>query len=208
MNMWNRIEYKYGEQVGEAIFLHNVDNNAKRRFAAFRCVCGNKFISQIYKVKTCETRSCGCLHKKATSAANSRHKLKGHKLYGVWSSMKSRCYTPSVTQYKDYGGRGVTVCEEWRDDFMSFFRWAIANGWEEGLQLDKDLKGDGLIYSPSTCMFITPKSNSNKRRTSRLITHNNQTKTVSQWADDLNISLKNLYQRLSRGWSIEKCLNG
>jgi hypothetical protein len=204
--MWNREHFNYGEEVGNAIFLHNVDSLITQRKAMFRCVCGNKFISQIGKVKRFETKSCGCLQKKAASAANSRHRLKGHKLYGIWSAMKARCYNKNTAQYKDYGGKGVIVCEEWKNDFISFFRWAMANGWERGLQLDKDTNGGGFIYSPSVCRFVTPKVNSNKRTTSKIIEYNGESKTVSEWADYFGISLKNLYQRMSRGWSFEKCV--
>lgn len=168
----------------------------------FRCVCGNKFIAQVYKVKTFETRSCGC----AYINCYKKHGLKNHKLYGVWSSMKARCYNKNTAQYKDYGGRGVVVCEEWIDSFIVFYDWAIMNGWKEGMQLDKDLSGSKM-YSPKTCIFITPKKNSNKRTSSRTIIYNGQSKTISEWADHFNISLKNLYQRLSRGWDFEKCIS-
>lgn len=204
---WNREIFNSGELVGNAYFLHDVNSLIKRRQAMFRCVCGEKFIAQVYKVKTFETQSCGCLHKKATSEANSTHGLTGHKLYRVWKSLRARCYNKNAGQYKDYGGKGVLVCDEWNSSFISFFRWCMANGWEEGLQLDKDTKGNGMLYSPDTCCFVTPKVNSNKRTTSRYITYNNETKTVSEWAGHFKISLKNLYQRLSRGWSVEKCFN-
>ena len=204
--MWNRIEYNRGEQVGNVIFLYDVKGMIKERQAMFSCICGKNFVSYISKIKRFETQSCGCLQKRVTSETNSRHRLKGHKLYGVWSAMKRRCNNKNTTQYKDYGGKGVVVCDEWKE-FMPFFRWAIENGWEEGLQLDKDTKGGGMIYSPSTCCFVTPKANSNKRATSRHIEYNGETKTVSEWADHFQISLKNLYQRLSRGWDFEKCVN-
>ena len=205
--IWNKEPFNYGEQVGNAIYLHDVSNAIKRRQAMFRCVCGEKFIAQVYKVKTFETQSCGCLHKKATSLANSKHGLTDHKLYKVWKSMRARCNNPKVNQYEDYGGNGVKVCEEWKNDFMPFYKWAIENGWEEGLQLDKDIKGTGKLYSPENCCFVTPKQNSNKRKTSRRITYNGETKTVSEWADYFKISLKNLYQRMSRGWTFEKSIN-
>lgn len=201
----NKIVYKSGAQIGNVVYLHDVNGLINRRHAMFKCSCGNKFIAQIYKVKIFETQSCGCLHRKMTSLANSRHNLKGHKLYGVWSAMKARCYNPSTTQYADYGGRGVIVCDKWRNDFMSFFRWAMLNGWREGLQLDKDINGDGMIYSPETCQFVTAKVNSNKRRSSKYIEYNGEKRTISEWATFFKISQKNLYQRLSRGWSIDKC---
>lgn len=205
--MPERIHYDKGEQVGNVIFLHDVNGLIKRRQAMFRCGCGNKFIAQIYKVKTFETQSCGCLHKKATSESNSTHGLTKHKLYRVWKSMKARCYNKNVSQYKDYGGRGVTVCDEWGKSFINFFRWCMDNGWEDGLQLDKDIKGDGMSYSPNNCLFVTPKQNSNKRKTSKYLTYNNETHTVSEWADKVGISLRALYSRLWRNWPLEKCFN-
>lgn len=202
-----RIQYNYGELVGEAYYLYDVDMCIKRRKAAFRCKCGNTFIAQLYKVKVSETQSCGCLHKKATSEANSRHNLKNHKIYGVWSAMKARCYNKNTAQYKDYGERGIYVCEEWKNDFISFYKWAIKNGWQKGLQLDKDTKGYGNVYSPLACCFTTPKINSNKRRTSKYLEFDNKKLTISGWADLYKISLKNLYQRMARGWSFEKCIS-
>jgi hypothetical protein len=205
--MWNKVEYQKDELVGDAYYLHDVVSTIKRRQAMFRCKCGNNFIAQVFKVKTLETKSCGCLHKINTSKANSKHNLKNHKLYSVWSSMKARCYNKNVDAYKRYGGIGVSVCEEWKNDFMSFYNWSISNGWGIGLQLDKDIKGNGLLYSPESCIYVKPKLNSNNRKTNKYIVYLGERKTISEWADYFNISLKNLYQRLSRGWSFDKCVN-
>lgn len=204
--MWNRIEYKRDEMVGEAYYLHDVNNAIKRRQAMFRCKCGNTFIAQIYKVKTCETRSCGCIQAKATSESNSTHGLSKIPLYTIWKAIKSRCYNVKNKAYHNYGGRGVVVCNEWKNDFTAFYLWAMSNGYKKGLQIDKDIKGDGLLYSPQTCIFVTPKVNSNNRRSNVYIDFNNDSKTISQWADKIGIPMKILHQRLSRGWSIEKSL--
>lgn len=200
-------EYKYGEQLGNAIYLFEVDNMMKHRKAMFKCKCGKKFISYVHKIKTFETQSCGCFQKEATSMCNKTHGLRQDILYSVWRSMKTRCYNIKNRQYKNYGGKGVFVCEEWKDNFIRFYNWAMDNGYSYGLQLDKDIIGDGKCYSPENCCFVTPKENSNKRTTSRYIEYNGSTKTISEWADYFGISLKNLYQRLSRGWSFEKCVS-
>lgn len=205
MTPHNKIEYKYGHMFGPIMYLKEAESIGKHRRSNFLCYCGKEFASYTHKIKTGETKSCGCLQVEATSAANRVHGLNGHELYGVWSSMKARCYTSTTGQYKDYGGKGVSVCQEWVESFQSFYSWAIANGWKKGLQLDKDIKGTGMLYCPEYCYFVTPKENSNKRITSKYITFDGETRTVSQWATHLNISLKNLYQRLSRGWSVEKC---
>ena|ERR1700740_2250206 len=207
MGAHNKTAYCIGHLFGDLIYLGDTASINGRRRANFRCQCGVEFNCQLFKVKTGETKSCGCFQRKATGDANRIHGLKNHELYGVWSSMKARCYNTKTRQYKNYGGKDVAVCQEWINDFIAFYNWAILNGWKSGLQLDKDIKGTGLIYSPETCSFVTPKENSNKRASNRLITYDNKTKTISQWADYFGVSLKNLYQRLSRGWDVEKCFN-
>lgn len=204
---WNRIEYNNGEMVGSVIFLYDLPSYGSRRKAVFRCGCGNNFPAMIDKVKRFETQSCGCLQKISASKSNSTHGMTNkHPLYGVWKAMKARCYNENTAQYSDYGGRGVVVCDKWRDDFLCFYKWCINNGYKKGLQLDKDRKGNGMVYSPENCCFVLPKENSNRRRTSKYITYEGQTLTISEWATYFNISLKNLYQRLGRGWVFEKCI--
>lgn len=205
MTPHNKIEYYTGHKFGNLIYLGEAPTIGKHRRSYFKCYCGIEFASYTHKIKTGETKSCGCLQKETTGNATRTHGLGGHPLYKVWRSMKARCYNVKTQQYKDYGGKGIFVCVEWLNDFDGFYNWAIANGWRKGLQIDKDIKGDGLCYSPQNCSFVTPKENSNKRSTSRYISYNGQEKTVSEWADHFKISLKNLYQRLSRGWSVEKC---
>ena len=204
---WNRVEYICGQLLGNSTYLYDVDSNIGRRQAMFKCYCGNEFVAQVYKVKILETKSCGCFHKQRTSESNTIHGLRNHKLYEVWKSMKARCTNQNTKQYKDYGGNGVIICKEWARSFIVFYEWAMSNGWKDGLQLDKDIKGTGFIYSPENCLFVSPKENSNKRKTNKYIEYNGVTKTISEWADFFGISLKNLYQRLSRGWSIEKCFS-
>ena len=204
------IQYERGELVGEAYYLHEANRTIKRRMACFRCKCGNKFFASIAKVKSCEVKGCGCMKGHALGSRGNRvtHGLTGrHSLYNVWCAMRQRCYNKNRSQYADYGGNGVTVCDEWRKDFKSFYNWAINNGWQKGLQLDKDTKGDGTEYSPSKCCFVTPKVNSNKRKTSRIIEYNGVKKTSSQWADELGISLPTFNNRLYRGNSIERIMN-
>lgn len=204
--MWNKINYKSGEKVGYAYYLQDVNNTMKRRQGLFMCECGNNFVAQIYKVKVGETKSCGCLHLKVISESNSTHGLSKTPLYKVWRSIKARCYNKKCKAYKDYGGRGVIMCEEWVKDFYSFYSWAIGNGYKEGLQIDKDIKGNGLLYSPTTCIFVTPKVNSNNRRSNVYIEHNGVSHTVSQWADIFGLPMKILHQRIKRGWGFEKSI--
>ena len=129
------------------------------RFLVAEC----QFCNSLYEVRrdtlwAKPNVSCGC------KKGNNKHGLCNHPLYTVWLRMKQRCYDKSDPLYRFYGERGVTVCEEWRQNFTAFYDWAMANGWKYGLQIDKDILCDRLgispkIYSPETCHFISKKEN-------------------------------------------------
>jgi len=141
-----------------------------------------------------------------------KHRLSSHPLYSVWHGMKCRCYTPSSNGYKNYGGRGVKMCEEWRVNFKAFYDWAIENGWQKRMHIDKDIKAKELnveanLYSPERCLVITPKRNCNLRRTNRILEYNGKSLTISQWADHIGIPRNAIRMRIEvHGWSIEDAL--
>jgi len=125
----------------------------KKHNAIYLCGCGNSFKAQLYDIKNKKTKSCGCYHKQRINETSSTHGLKKHKLYSIFNDMKNRCFNKNTTGYKYYGGRGITICEEWRNDFMSFYNWAMANGWGTGLSIDR-INNDGN-YDPSNCRWTT-----------------------------------------------------
>lgn len=123
------------------------------------------------------------------------------KIYIAWKNMKARCNKPRVEKGEAHYEH-ITYCQEW-ERFEPFFEWAMNNGYEEGLRLDRiNNEGD---YCPDNCRFITNKENSNNRSNNRLLTHNGETLTVSQWADKTGIHPATLHSRLKK-WSIEKSL--
>ncbi|MBQ7405302.1 MAG: hypothetical protein IJV90_02655 [Candidatus Methanomethylophilaceae archaeon] len=118
--------------------------------------------------------------------------------------MKQRCYNPKVSNYHNYGRRGIAVCDEWLDDFQAFYDWAISHGYESGLSIDRiDNDGD---YSPSNCQWATRTEQSNNTRTNKHLTYNGKTQTINQWARELNIGDGTLRTRLNLGWDVEKTL--
>lgn len=130
----------------------------------YRCKCGNEFAAQPRDVDNGKSRTCGCgRHCKRS------HGMSGHPLYWVHKSMLARCCNPKCQDYKNYGGRGINVCDEWKNDRNSFFHWAINSGWAKGLLIDRiDVNGD---YQPSNCRFVTPSvSGANKRECFRKLT--------------------------------------
>jgi hypothetical protein len=157
------------------------------------------------------TKSCGCLNKEPTAKSAYRHGQNKSRLYHVWDGMKSRCYRPNARGYKNYGGRGITVCDEWRDNFVAFRDWAMANGYVEntekrkgGCTLDRiDVNGN---YEPSNCRWVNATFQANNTRRNYMITAFGQTKSLAQWARDTGISYSALTWRVKSGWPIEKAL--
>lgn len=202
----NRIKYNVGQLIGASMYLGDIKSDKDRK-ALFVCECGKLYVAWIHSVKSGVTKSCGCYRKKYMTNKQTKHGLSRHPLYNVYGNMIERCYNKNSISYVSYGARGVRVCEQWRNSFVLFYSWCMNNGWSDKLQLDKDFKGDGLSYSPETCCFVTPKINSNKRRTSKYITFKKETKTIAQWSDIYKISQGTLSFRLKNGWSVIDALN-
>lgn len=134
------------------------------------------------------------------------HGLTKHPLYSVWVGMKGRCLYPSQPSYKNYGGRGITICDEWLNDFKSFYDWATSNGWKQGLVLDRiDFNGN---YEPSNCRWVSNKENNDNRSISLNITAFGETKNASDWALDprCNCSYWSLIYRIEKGWNSEEAI--
>lgn len=127
------------------------------------------------------------------------------RLYHVWQMIKQRCYNKNNVGYRNYGGRGITVCDEWKDSFLSFKEWAINNGYDESLSIDRiDNNGN---YEPKNCRWVTRKQQARNRNICRFITYGNETKCLSEWAEGVGITPSMLSDRLRGGWSMEDALN-
>jgi len=122
------------------------------------CDCGNNSIVRGADLKSGNTKSCGCFRVDEMTT----HGLSDHPLKGTWKDMIGRCYNKNNKSFKHYGARGITVCFEWRNDFVAFFDWAIKKGWKKGLTIDR-IDNDGN-YTPENCEFITKSENCRKTR--------------------------------------------
>jgi len=129
-------------------------------------------------------------------------------LFQVWSGMKHRCYAPSRKSTGRYEERGITVCDEWRDDFMNFYNWAITNGYEEGLEIDRE-DNDGN-YEPSNCRFVTRIVNSNNRENSVIVNYKGREIALGLLLQEKGIPEKNgaIRIRIKRyGWDVERAVD-
>lgn len=134
-----------------------------------------------------------------------KHGKRKTKLYNVWNTMRDRCYNKNNKRYKDYGGRGIAVCDEWRNDFMNFYNWSIQHGYNENLTIDRIDNNKG--YSPDNCRWVTRKQQARNRRSNINFTYNGETHCIVEWCELLGLKPKTVYQRIHYyNWSIEKAL--
>ena len=132
---------------------------------------------------------------------NKNIKLSDNRIYGVWEGMKARCYNPNNSAYKRYGGRGIKVCEEWKNNSMSFIEWAYKNGYDDKAKykqctLDRiDNNGD---YSPENCRWITQKQNSRNMNRCHIVEYQGEKKNWLTWCEELGLSKKAIEHCISR----------
>ena len=160
-----------------------------------KCICGEISYVLTRNLQSGQTKSCGCLKENPESPYKIDEVFKN--LLSVWTGVKKRCANPNYEGFKYYGGRGISVCKEW-SSFIPFYEWAVENGYEKGLQIDRKYF-DGN-YEPSNCRWVTPKENSQNRRSTRLITIKKDTKSLSEWAEQIGITKKALSDRIERDW--------
>ena len=170
-----------------------------------KCDCGNT-TKPVFggDLRSGKVLSCGCLHKELVGNAARTHGKKQTRLYGIWNNMKNRCSLPSVPCYETYGDRGISVCQEWKDSFEAFFGWAMANGYEDHLTIDR-IDNDGN-YCPENCRWITRKAQANNLRKNIYIEINSESHTVAEWSNISGIKYTTIYRRYLNGWTGQKLL--
>lgn len=192
-----------GEKFGKLTVVERRKNSKSgKAMWLCECECGNKVIIPTYRLTMGETRSCGCLKKESK---NFTHKMSKTRIYYIWLDMKKRCHDQKNKSFKHYGGKGITVCEEWEKDFMSFFKWAMENGYSEELTIDR-INGE-LGYSPENCRWANKITQNNNRKNSLFVEYMGETKTLSEWCRQYERNYKMVYQRFRKlGWQFEKAM--
>lgn len=158
------------------------------------CDCGNEIETSTGSLRSGNTKSCGCLQKDIASEKFKKHGLSGTRLYRIWVHIKDRCYNKENDSYINYGARGITVCDEWKNDFESFRDWALENGYSDELSIDRIDVDIG--YCPDNCKWSTVYEQSRNKRCNNYFTHNGKTLCLTDWANELGISYSTLYSRL------------
>lgn len=181
-----------GKRFGRLVAIEYLGNSRWK----CKCDCGKYHEVLAYSLKNGITRSCGCFNIERAIETNTTHGQANTKLYGVWCAIKRRCYKAYDKRYKNYGNRGIVMCEEWKNNFQSFYRWSMANGYKEHLTIDRiDNNGN---YEPSNCRWATNKEQSRNKTNNHIIEYNGEKMTAVEFAEKYNINYSTLLTRLWR----------
>ena len=199
-----------GQKFGKLTVIKRVENHVQpcgKQYVQWlcKCDCGNETVVRSANLKGGRTQSCGCLIKET----NSTHGLKKTRLYVVWKDIKARCFNPNANNFKDYGAKGVFMCDEWRNDFKVFYDWAMENGYNPNAKRGEctiDRINNNKGYSPDNCRWTDNLTQQNNKKNNRFLTYNGETHTIAEWSRILNIKTYVLYARLYSGWSVERTL--
>ena len=191
-----KIYYK-GEIINDCIFIEETKKDIRsQRYAIFECRCGNKFETQISKIKNKHTKSCGCLTKLVNHGKT--HGLSETVEYKTWLNIKGRCYNLNEKHYKDYGGRGIKVCDRWLESFEAFLE-DVGKRPEGKYSLDR--KNNNGDYCKENCRWATDLEQANNKRNNVVIEHDGLKMTITQWANKLEVDRTILSRRYNLGWS-------
>lgn len=194
-----------GRRFGRLVVIGPADPPVdKRHRSRWRCKCDCGREKDVVSAGLCygTTISCGCAQRELASAASIIHGQYKSRLYRIWESMLARCENQHNSHYENYGGRGITVCEEWHD-FVNFMQWAVRMGYQENLTIDRINVHEG--YTPINCRWATMHEQSRNKRTNHNITYNGVTRCLTDWAATLGMSVSGLRRRINRyGGDIER----
>lgn len=185
-----------GKRFGRLTVLEK-DSSGHNKPTIWTCKCDCGKITKVdgHDLKRGKTKSCGCI--------NLKHGLKNTRIYNLWSKMKQRCYNVNSSNYKNYGERGITICNKWLDKdngFINFYNWSMNNGYKDNLTIDRiNVNGN---YEPNNCRWITNIEQQRNKRNTRYATINNITKPVKEWCEILGIKYTTLLNWLNKGKKI------
>jgi len=188
-----------GQRFGNIVVLKDTGKRAKNGQVFWECLCdcGRITIVMSGHLLSNHTKSCGCLRK---NRGPIKHGLINTKIYNAYNHMKDRCYNRRNDSYKNYGGRGIKICDEWLSNFMNFYNWSMKNGYREDLTIDR-INNNGN-YEPNNCRWVDMQTQLRNTRRNRIY----QGKCFSEWSEIVGISRGAFFKRV-RKYGIEKAIN-
>lgn len=168
------------------------------------CECGNSTVVRGADLKGEKVVSCGCIRRESITKRNSSHSKSESRLYDIWKGMKQRCTNPKHMAFSRYGGKGITVCDEWLHDFQAFYDWAMANGYRADLTIDRIYNDKS--YSPDNCRWATRVEQNRNLSTNTMVEIHGESKPLPLWCEMFNINRRLVQSRINRGWIPEEAL--
>ena len=228
----SRVDDLTDKRYGRLTVIGIHDTPTRKTYWVCQCDCGNIKVVRSDSLKCGAIRSCGCLKKeqdqknltwgaeftgevRKPNSTEKRlrknatgHKVGGTRLYEIWQGIRRRCYKKTEPCYDRYGGRGITVCDEWVNDFSAFYKWAIENGYSDELTIDRIDNEKG--YSPDNCRWTTAKEQARNRRSNINITIGNSTRTMTEWCEIFNVNYAKVNARYHRNGftTVDELFNG
>lgn len=190
-----------GKRFGNLVVLYDTGIRSKHGeiYWMCKCDCGNLTRVQGKHLRSGNIKSCGCKRFEACKT----HGQTNTRLYNIWCTMKARCIRKTSQKYNRYGGRGIKICDEWKN-FEPFYNWSMSHGYNENLSIDRiDNNGN---YEPSNCRWATAVQQANNTSENRIIEYKGEKMTISEASRKYNVSYKLLYKRIKRGWDINRAI--
>lgn len=181
-----------GLKFGRLTVLERADNKGRYTVWRCRCDCGNVCVVTGNSLKSGRTKSCGCLH-------GQKHGMADTDIYNTWISIKQRCFNPKTPNYNRYGGRGITICDEWKDDFQAFYDYVskLPHFDEKGYSLDRIDNNKG--YEPDNIHWADAKTQARNTRRNIFVEYNGVKMTLSEAAEKSGVQVGTLWSRIQRG---------
>lgn len=188
-----------GRRFGKVVILSQSASRNGRRMWECQCDCGKLTVIRAELLRSGRTKSCGCLRYETRNATHGMSKLPE---YRVWKSMMTRCFNPHTERFKNYGGRGITICAEWKS-FPNFYR---DMGRRPSPHHSIDRINNSGDYEPGNCRWATTVQQARNGRCTRIITYAGVSACLTEWAERLGMRMQVLHHRLSRGWTVRRAL--